>query len=101
VTSIENGGHAVSHYSGTTVDGDGRPSTLAYSGFNYFFSISKLRTTCKLQKQSFLASKNFNTLHGDSLLQNGQHHFWPNYQIPLDFELKIQETNQISNLLEF
>jgi hypothetical protein len=48
-----------------------------------------------------LASKNFNTLHGDSLLQNGQHHFWPNYQIPLDFELKIQETNQISNLLEF
>jgi hypothetical protein len=48
------------------------PSGPTYSGFNYFFSISKLRTTCKLQKQSFLASKNFHTLHGDNLLQNGQ-----------------------------
>jgi hypothetical protein len=27
--------------------------------------------------------------------------FWPNFQFPLDFELKIQETIQISNLLEF
>jgi hypothetical protein len=27
--------------------------------------------------------------------------FWLNFQFPLDFELKILETNQISNLLEF
>jgi hypothetical protein len=26
---------------------------------------------------------------------------WPNFQIPLDFELEILETIQISNFLEF
>jgi YHS domain-containing protein len=42
-----------------TVDAHGRDGRSAHTGFNYFFSNSKLRTTFKLQKKSFLAFKNF------------------------------------------
>jgi hypothetical protein len=64
------------------------PSGPAYSGFNYFFSISKLRTTCKLQKQSFLGSRNVHTLHGDNLLQTGQLSFLAQLQNPFGFWIK-------------
>jgi hypothetical protein len=57
--------------------------------------VSKIQITILLTPTLFKFGKLMDKFQGNKLP------FWPNFQIRMDFELKVQETNQISNLLEF
>jgi hypothetical protein len=62
--------------------------------YSYTFQLLKCENgTSRVPKLSKLCTVT-------SYIKMDNFHFCPNSQIPLDFELKIQETNPISNLLE-
>jgi hypothetical protein len=68
--------------------------------FTSFLIIPKLRFQ-KYKSQSYLTPTLFKFGKLIDKFQANKLPFWLDFQFPLDFELKIQETYQISKLFEF
>jgi hypothetical protein len=96
--AIFNGARVGAVQVGRTV-AKGRP-VQRFLLFTSFPIIPKLRFQ-KYKSQSYLTPTLFKIGKLVDKFQANKLPFWLNFQFPLDFELNIQETNQISNLLEF